>query len=56
MNTRDQFIRYVIVGLTSNASIYALYWILTALGMEPKLAMSLLYLVGVLQNFVFNKS
>jgi putative flippase GtrA len=56
MNTRDQFIRYVIVGLASNASIYALYWILTALGMGPKLAMSLLYLVGVLQTFVFNRS
>ena len=43
------------VGLASNALGYLLYILLTFLGMGPKLAMSLLYGVGVLQTFVFNK-
>lgn len=50
-----QFIRYAIVGLVSNAIAYVIYILLTKLGLEPKLAMSLLYGVGVLQTFVFNK-
>lgn len=55
MTARSQFIRYVVVGLASNAVIYVAYLLLTQLGMGPKLAMSLLYGVGVLQTFVFNK-
>ena len=56
MSIRNQLIRYGIVGVASNASIYGLYLVLTAIGMGPKLAMSLLYMVGVLQTFVFNKA
>ena len=55
MTARSQFIRYVVVGLASNAVIYVAYLLLTQLGMGPKLAMSLLYCVGVLQTFLFNK-
>jgi putative flippase GtrA len=55
MPIRTQFIRYVVVGLASNAVIYLVYILLTRLGMGPKLAMSLLYGVGVLQTFVFNR-
>jgi len=55
MTARTQFIRYVLVGLASNAVIYIAYLVLTQVGMGPKLAMSLLYCVGVLQTFVFNK-
>jgi putative flippase GtrA len=55
MTARTQFIRYVVVGLASNAVIYVAYIVLTQLGMGPKLAMSLLYCVGVFQTFVFNK-
>ena len=55
MTARSQFIRYVVVGLASNAVIYVVYLVLTQLGMGPKLAMSLLYCMGVLQTFVFNK-
>ena len=50
-----QFIRYVVVGLVSNAMLYLVYILLTRLGMGPKLAMSLLYGGGVLQTFVFNR-
>lgn len=55
MLAHRQFLRYVVVGLASNAIICAIYLALTRLGMGPKLAMSLLYCVGVLQTFVFNK-
>ena len=55
-NHFTQLMRYGIVGLSTNALGYVLYLGLTALGIGPKLAMSLLYMVGVLQTFVFNKS
>ena len=53
--TLTQLVRYGIVGLASNAFGYLLYLGLTYLGMGPKLAMSLLYCVGLLQTFAFNK-
>jgi len=56
MAVHQQFMRYVVVGLASNAFIYAIYIVLTYLGIGPKLAMTLLYGVGVLQTFVFNKN
>ncbi|MDD5029646.1 MAG: GtrA family protein [Rhodoferax sp.] len=55
MPARQQFLRYVLVGLGSNAVVYLVYLLLTRWGWNPKVAMSLLYLVGVLQTFVFNK-
>lgn len=55
MAAHQQFIRYVLVGLISNAILYGIYIVLTSLGMGLKLAMSLLYGVGVIQTFVFNK-
>jgi putative flippase GtrA len=54
--TAGQFIRYATVGLLSNAIGYILYLTLTAGGrMDPKTAMTLLYVVGVVQTFLFNK-
>lgn len=53
--TLTQLLRYGIVGLASNALGYLLYLGLTFMGVGPKLAMSLLYGVGVIQTFVFNK-
>jgi putative flippase GtrA len=53
--TITQLLRYAIVGLASNAVGYLLYLGLTGMGMGHKLAMSLLYGVGVLQTFIFNK-
>lgn len=54
-STLGQLIRYGTVGLLSNAVGYLLYLSFTALSMEPKLAMTLLYAIGVAQTFVFNK-
>ncbi len=53
---RAQFTRYVIVGLVSNAILYLGYLALTAFGMGHKLAMTVLYLLGVCQTFFFNRS
>ena len=50
-----QLIRYVIVGVASNALIYAIYLVVTSVGAEPKVAMSALYLWGVVQTFFLNK-
>lgn len=50
-----QLSRYAIVGLASNLIGYLLYLLATAAGVGPKLAMTLLYGIGVLQTFVFNK-
>ena len=55
MAAKQQFMRYVLVGLISNAILYGIYILLTSLGMGPKLAMSLLYGLGMIQTFVFNK-
>jgi putative flippase GtrA len=50
-----QLIRYGIVGFIWNALGYLLYFVITAIGMEHKLAMTLLYLIVVTQTFIFNK-
>ena len=50
-----QIIRYVIVGLISNLILFGAYIYLTTLGVGPKIAMSVLYILGVIQTFVFNK-
>ena len=54
-NTLAQFIRFGIVGLVSNGVLYLGYLALTAATIEPKLAMTLVYVVGTLQGFLFNK-
>lgn len=50
-----QALRFGIVGLASNGVGYCLYLLMTWAGMGPKLAMSLLFCIGTLQTFVFNK-
>jgi putative flippase GtrA len=55
MAVHKQLVRYALVGLASNVTIYATYIALTHLGMGPKLAMSLLYGAGVLLTFVLNR-
>ena len=52
---RRQVSRYVTVGVLSNFGLYVGYLLLTFAGLGHKLAMSLLYVIGVLQTFAFNK-
>lgn len=54
--TRGQFARYAFVGLASNLVLYLAYLGLTMLGLGPKTAMSVLYVLGVAQTFLFNRS
>ena len=50
-----QGLRFGVVGLISNLLLFLFYLGLTTAGLDYKIAMSLLYLVGILQTFVFNK-
>ena len=55
MKIFGQLLRYGIVGLASNLIGYFLYLGLTHTSLGPKTAMSLLYIIGVVQTFLFNK-
>jgi len=46
-----QLHRYALVGIASNLVGYVVYLLITYFGIEPKLAMSLLYLVGTSVGF-----
>lgn len=46
-----QFIRYGLVGIASNLSGYLVFLVITYLGVEPKIAMTLLYIVGATIGF-----
>lgn len=50
-----QFLRYAAVGLVSNGIGFFLYLLLTGAGLFPKVSMLLLYVLGVVQSFIFNK-
>lgn len=55
MKWHIQLSRYAVVGLASNAVGYLLYLLLSYAGMGHKTAMTLLYVVGILQTFHFNR-
>ena len=55
MRWHIQFSRYALVGLASNFIGYLLYLLLTYFGLGPKSTMTLLYVVGVVQTFYFNR-
>ena len=48
--------RFILVGLVSNVVLYLIYLGLTSVGLGPKLAMSLAYVIGVVQTFHFNRA
>jgi len=51
-----QFIRYVIVGLSLNLFGFLIYLVVTWLGMEPKLAITLFYPLAVLYGYIGNRN
>jgi len=53
---RLQSLRFVLVGLASNLLLFLLYLLLITLGSGPKIAMTLLFVLGTMQTFIFNKS
>ena len=50
-----QLIRYGLVGAVSNAVIFVVYLLITFLGVEPKTAMTLVYIVGASIGFIGNR-
>ncbi|WP_245448044.1 GtrA family protein [Neorhizobium sp. T6_25] len=54
-NSIFQLVRFGVVGLLTNAFGYILYLIATFAGIPPKLAMSILYLLGVFMSFAANR-
>lgn len=52
---RIQSLRFIIVGVASNLILYLLYLILTSVGLGHKIAMTVLYLIGTLQTYWFNR-
>jgi putative flippase GtrA len=55
MEIRRQFLTFAIVGIASNAALYAAYLAVTALGVGHKTAMTLLFATGVLCTYLFNR-
>ncbi|MCF1489788.1 GtrA family protein [Pseudomonas sp. AA27] len=52
--TLAQFIRYGIVGVTSNGLVYLGYLLLVYADVGKKLSMTLMYLIGVVFGFIAN--
>jgi putative flippase GtrA len=50
-----QLIRYGLVGVASNTTIYCVYLLITYLGVEPKAAMTLVYILGASIGFIGNR-
>lgn len=51
----EQVIRYIIAGAAINGISYILYLVLTSLGVGHKMAMSSLYIIGMMVNFLVNR-
>jgi putative flippase GtrA len=47
-----QLLRYGVVGIVTNLSLYCFYLLITYLGIEPKMAMTIAYVVGALIGFI----
>ena len=52
----SKLFRYGLVGIASNLTIYFLYLLLTYLGVEPKAAMTVVYIIGTSIGFIGNRS
>jgi len=55
INSFSQLIRFGFVGALSNLVLYFLYLAITSFGMNPLIAMTFLYIFGVMQTYAFNK-
>ncbi len=53
---RQQFVRYAVIGLALNATLYGAYLLLTQTLMGSRAAMTLTYCAGVLLGFMLNRS
>jgi len=53
-NSILELIRYALVGVISNSTIYLVYLIITYFGVNSKIAMTLLYFIGLSIAFIGN--
>ena len=51
-----QLLRYGLVGAATNLALYAFYLLITYLGMAPKPAMTVAYVIGALIGFVGHRN
>lgn len=56
MEINRQAMRFFIVGVFTNVSLYIVYLLITWLGLDHKLAMTLVYISGVLMGFTLNRN
>lgn len=56
MQTQRQFVRYAVIGIVSNLALYLIYISLTRAWLQPRTAMTIMYTVGVLATFLFNRN
>lgn len=56
MNVSRQLMRFLIVGTLTNLSLYLVYLVITWLGLDHKLAMTLVYIGGVIMSFSLNRN
>lgn len=55
LTSAAQLLRYGLVGLASNLTGYLLFLLITTLGIGPKTAMTMLYVVGAIIGFIGNR-
>jgi len=48
--------KFIVAGIVSNLAIYAGYLLLTSMGIQFKIAMTVMFCIGVLLSFVLNKN
>ena len=56
MKLTSQAIRFLIVGTLTNVSLYLVYLLITWFAVEHKLAMTLVYISGVIMGFMLNRN
>lgn len=54
-NINREEVRFGIVGLASNVVLYLLYLLFTSVGCGHKTAMTILFVMGIVQTFIVNK-
>ena len=52
----SQLLRYGLVGIATNSALYVFYLLITYLGIEPKEAMTLAYIAGVILGYVGHRN
>lgn len=51
----DQLVKFAFVGISRNTLSYLIYLAITSLGIDPKIVMSFLYIIGTTVSFLVNR-